>query len=280
MGIHQIAEGIFKDLSDRYKTGSESAFLSNPTDINGKLYREITFNKTLLGKPNKKISGTLYVTENGEQVSDVKIKRQIASTTYYTETIFDEAYLNSLNRAITPEKDIEKEEADYETVIAGLEVLKGEGIDGTDTVAKILLGLPGLKRENNKAIEDFIRKLEVHKQLGEDAALTKASIDDLLTYYRNILIKNFKRVKFISTGKENFDKISDQVSKRRKNIKTKLFDRQGRYVLNKIDHTLSHLQRIIVTYQAILNMSEAEYIKYLDKMDEAKIKNKLEVSRI
>lgn len=272
-------EEIFKEISEKYKESSEISFISKPIDINGKLYREIIFNKTLLGKPNKKIAGTLYISENGELVRDIKLQKQIASTAYYSEIIFDEAYAKSLQRAITPEEEIIKEETQYNTVIGGLEVLKDEGVEGTEDVAEILLGLPKLKRDNNKAIEEFIQKLEEHKHQGDEKSLNKTSINELLTYYRRILIMNFKRVKFINSQKESYNKISEQVSKRRKNIKTRLFDRHARYMLNKIDHTLSHLQRILTTYESVLSMSEAEYIKFLDRMDEEKIKSRLQVLR-
>jgi hypothetical protein len=279
MSVSQKNEGFLQGISDRYKEGNEISSLSKPVEINGKIYREIIFNKTMFGKPNKKIAGTLYISENGDLVKDIKLQKQIASTSYYSEVIFDEAYAKSLQRAITAEAEILKEEAEYETVIGVLEILKGEGVEGTDEVANILLGLPSLKRDNNKAIEDFIQKLEEHKQQGENQTLNRAKINELLTYYRDILIKNFKRVKFINKQKENYNKISEEVSKRRKNIKTRLFDKQTRYMLNKIDHTLTHLQKILTTYDSVLNMSEAEYIKFLDKMDEEKIKSRLEVTR-
>lgn len=278
MSVFSIPEGQLKDISEKYKKSGETAVISNPIEIYGKKYREIVYNKTFLGKANRKIQGLIYITEDGTVANDKKLQKQISEIAFYSRLIFDEAYAGNIKSAIAPESKIKREEEENKVVIGGLEVLNNDGVSSTAIIAEILSKLPQIKRENNSALEDFLYKLENYK--GKEVLLSKTLIDELLQYYRSPLIKNFERIRLINKGRKYYDDISNEVSKRKKQFKTRFLDRQGKQILTMIENKISYLKKVLDVYDAIANMSEAEYIKYLNKMDETNINNNLETVRV
>jgi hypothetical protein len=278
MPVFSKPNDIYKDISNKYKRPREAAVISNPIEIDGRKYREIVYNKTFLGKVTDKTQGFTYITEDGSVVTDIRRQKQLSEIAFYSRLIFDDAYSGNIKSAITPETKIAREEEENKIVIEGLEVLKDEGVSGIVIIIDILSKLPGIKRENNIALVDFVNKLE--KYNTEGIILNKALIDELLPYYRSALTKNFERIKLVNKGKKYYDDINSQISKRKKQLKTRFVDRQGKQILNMIENKISYLKKILEVYDAIANMSEAEYIKYLNKTDETNINKNLEMVRI
>jgi hypothetical protein len=267
------AEGIYKDISNRYKKGMEVARVSIPIEIQGKKYREVIYNSNFLGRTGSKIKGAIYITDSGEIVVDSKLQKDIAYLAYYLQFFFDEAYLKNMQSAVADEKAIKKEEKEYEQIAASLEFIKEDNIKGLDVVSKIMQELPKFKRENNQSIKDFLSKIESLK--SKDMVFNKAILDEIMPYYRNTLIKNFERIKHVNKGRSYYDGIQEQLNKLKKKPKYKLLDRGKIQLFNRIEYRISYLKKILVVYDAIIDMSQKEYIKYLQEMDERNISEKL-----
>lgn len=277
MVIFEMASGVFKSTADKYKKRGEEAFVSFPVELNGKKYRQIIFNKMFFGKVKERMSGIIFVNEDGSLVESTNIKRELTEMFYNIEIIFGDEHLKKLSKAITAEKDILRDEEDFELINLVLEKFKKEGFQGIDIIVTVLTRLPNFKRENNKALEEFINKAEEYNKTT--TVLNREIIGDVKFSYRNILIKNFQRIKLINKGRMFYDPILKETRKRRRKIMNRLTGVDNHIGMLKLEDTMAHLKKVVSVYDKILDLSEDGYEKYLKEMEKKNISERIALIR-
>ena len=277
MLVFMKAEGIYKEAAERYIRKGEIGRVSYPIEFEGKKYREIVYNRVFLGTIRKGILGVVFITEDGKAVTDGRIIKELAALAYNMEVFFDETYAGSIPRAITPEKEIQKEERDFAQMKRGLEILKNENVKGTDVVESILSKLPGLKRENNRVLKELVDRVKSFE--NDSVVFNKSIMDEIAIYYRRALLKNFQRVKLIAKGINYYDEIKREAARRKKKFKYRFMGRDVVEGLTKLEYGINYLKRVINVYSKVIDMSEEEYIRFLREMDRENINHKISMVR-
>jgi hypothetical protein len=277
MQVFTTPVGKFKDLADKYKKSGEISRISLPIEYDGKRYKEIVYNKKFLGRMKKNVEGVIFLTEDGEYISDIRLKKELSILGYQLEVIMDDKSINDLKSAITPELEIEKQVADYNQIKKAIDNMKASKEFGVDTVVPILNKLPDLKRENNKVIEVFINKLQL---LNPDGFVFNTSVyNELYTYYKEILIKNFQRVRLVGSGRNFYDNLKKEAQKRKRNMSARFNGHEVFMGLTKLPYEMDHLKNIIKVYESVVNMKQEEYLKHLKIVEKTNIDYRIQLIR-
>lgn len=277
MQVFTTPGGKFKDTAQIYKRPGEKIRITLPIEFEGRKYREVLYNKTFLGKMARNIEGMIFLTENGEYVSNTRIKRELSSLGYYFENMLDDKSINEIKKAMIPELEIEKQIADYEQIIKAVEMMSTSKISGIDTVVSILNKLPEYKKENNKVIEAYLNKVQSIKAV--EFFFNESLYNELYSCYQEILAANFKRVKLVSTGRSFYDDIKSEGKKRRRSLSSRLKPHDVFMGLNKIPVEMDRLKNIVSVYESVLNMKPEEYIKHLKSIEKNNINNRIQLIR-
>ncbi|MCX7884260.1 MAG: hypothetical protein N2448_04430 [Caloramator sp.] len=275
MDLFTKIEGIHKETAKKYKKRREQIRISRPIEYEGSIYRWILYNHSLFGKIKEEIKGMIFLKESGEIVEDKKTIRELTALSYYFQNMFDDELKNNIKRAFVSDEEINKEIKNYEIVINALNILKNENIHGADTLIYIFTNLPETKRQNNSAILELIEKTKEFD--NEDFIFSKKVLENLISSYRNILITNFSRIKLINKGRAFYDDIKKEASKRNKKFNLGKNNIKNSFL--KLETSIDYLKKIIRIYDKVLDMSEEQYIKYLDKIDRENIEHMLKLIR-
>jgi hypothetical protein len=276
MEIFQKCEGKFDAVAKTYRKSGEAAYISMPIIFENEKYREIVYYKTLLGRPKKEVQGLVFVNENGTVIDDMRLKRELAYIAYKFEMMLS-AYRGGLTRAIVKEAEIEKDKRDYDQIIKALEVLKSEGMQGTDIVTEVLTRLPDLKIENNAAILELAEKIKSVEE-GEPV-LSVEMIQDIEPSYTKALIKNFVKIKLINKGRKYYDELKKASDKKKGKIKYRLSGKGITEGLRKIEYVIGYFRKVLEIYDKITDMSEEKYREFLKNMDKNAVIKRLDMVR-
>ncbi len=277
MQVFTTPVGKLKDIADKYKKSGETIRVSMPIEHDGKKYREIVYNKTFLGKMKKNIEGIIFITEDGEYISNSGLKNELSSLGYHFEVTLDDKNINDLKSAITTELEMKKQIIDYKHIIKAIENMKVEKVLGIDTVVTILNKLPNLKSENNKAIEAYINKLQ---EINPEGFVFNATVyNEIYTYYREILIKNFQRVILAASGSKFYDDIKKEAQKRKRSISYRFNKHEVFMGLTKLPYEMDHLKKIVAVYEKVVAMKQEEYLKFLKTVEKTNINDRIQLLR-
>lgn len=277
MQVFSIPQGKYKDISDKYKKMGEAAKVSMPMEFEGKIYREIIYNKTFFGRARRNISGIIFVTEDGKYVSDTNIAMELANLGYYFEVMLDDAGINELKTAIAADREIQRLQEDYEKISKVLEEMKKSNIQGIDAVLNVFAKLPDVKKENNIAIENYLEKLG---SLDPDGLVYNKSVyEELYEYYREILIRNFQRIRLVNTAGRYYDDIKREAQKRKKALGFRLNSQEIQIAMNKLPFEIDHLKKILMVYERVAGMKQEEYLQYLKSVEKSNVSARIELIR-
>lgn len=277
MQVFTSPEGKFKDIADKYKKSGEKVRITLPIEYGGKKYREIVYNKTVLGKMRKNIEGVIFVNEDGEYVSDARLKKELSTLGYYLEIMLDDKSINELKSAIAPELEIEKKIIDYEQIIKAIEGMSTSNVLGIDTVVSILNKLPDYKRENNEVIKVYMNQMQSIKP--DEFVFNISVCNEIYSYYKEILIKNFQRVGLVISGKRFYDDIKKEGQKRKRSLTARFNSHDVFIGLTKLPVEIEHLKNVVTVYESVSNMKLEEYLKYLSSLEKSKISSRLQLLR-
>lgn len=273
MLVFTKAEGRLKEISDKYIKKSEVARVSMPIEYKGQLYREIQFNKVFLGSVRQTVNGYIYVTEDGQKVEDERDIRELSYLAYQFEVLFDDVFSGGIPKAVIEEKQLKREEKDFEKMLVALDALKAEGLEKTEKLRDAFLNLTALKRENNKALKELIDK--VNSLSNENIVFSKKILDEIMPYYRRALLKNFEKIKLIAKTKDEIDDVKAALNKKRKSLRFRISGTELMDCLNRLDYGIDYFKKVLTVYEPVLDMSDKEYIKYLDSMDRKNVEEKM-----
>lgn len=278
MKVFSKCEPKLKPIVDLYKRGREIPRISITTEYNGKKYRELIYNAaSIFGKPKSLINGVVYLDEEDKVVTDKKIQKELSTVFFYIEQLFEDTFLKNLSKAIISEANLKLEAAQAEFLEANLMLLNTRNVNGAETVKEIVSVLPELKRANNIAIENFIQKTNEYKKL--EIIKSDVIINEIKPLYTQTLMKNFEKIKLIGTGRNHYGAIKKESLKL---FRKKMLGTMGSKVegsASKLDYELNHLMHVVNVYEQIIDMSIAQYIKYLNDMDKEHIKDKIDSNR-
>lgn len=277
MQVFTSPEGKFKDIASKYKKSGEVIRVSLPIEYEGKKYKEIVYNKTLFGKMKKSIEGVVFLTEDGEYVSDIRLKKELCNLGYYFEVMLDDKSLKELKNAVTSELEITKQMEDYEHISMAIENMKASNVLGIDTVITILNKLPNHKRENNKAIEAYLEQLQSKE--AEGFVFNNTVYNELYSFYREILIKNFQRVRLVASGKRFYDDIKREAQKRKRSMTARFNSHEIFMGLTKLPVEMDHLKSIVSVYESVTDMKQEEYLKHLKSVEKTNINDRIQLLR-
>ncbi|MBZ4664138.1 MAG: hypothetical protein JG776_1853 [Caloramator sp.] len=273
MLVFTKAEGRLKEISDKYIKKSEVARVSMPIEYKGQLYREIQFNKVFLGSVRQTVNGYIYVTEDGQKVEDERDIRELSYLAYQFEVLFDDVFSGGIPKAVIEEKQLKREEKDFEKMLVALDALKAEGLEKTEKLRDAFLNLTALKRENNKVLKELIDK--VNSLSNENIVFSKKILDEIMPYYRRALLKNFEKIKLIAKTKDEIDDVKAALNKKRKSLRFRISGTELMDCLNRLDYGIDYFKKVLTVYEPVLDMSDKEYIKYLDSMDRKNVEEKM-----
>lgn len=95
--------------------------------------------------------------------------------------------------------------------------------------------------------------------------------------YRNILIANFNRIQLINRGRAFYDDIKKEAAKINKKFRIGTNNTKDSFL--KLENSIDYLKKILRLYEKVLDMSEEQYIKYLDKIDRENIEANIKLIR-
>lgn len=277
MQVFTTPEGKFKSTADKYKKTGEKARISMPIEFEGKRYREVVYNKSILGKMKRNIEGIIFLSEDGEYVSNSRVKNELAKLGYQYEIMLDDKSIGELKKAVTPELEIEKLSADYGQIIKAIERMNSAGIKGIDNVISILQKIPLHKRENNNVIEAYLNHVENISR--DDFVFSSEVYDKLYPYYKEILIKNFQRVRLVASGRGFYDDIKREGQKRKRNLTARFNSHEVFMGLTKLPVEMDHLKSIVTVYDSVSSMKQEEYLKYLKTIERSNITSRIQLLR-
>lgn len=274
MLVYQRAEGQLKTIADKYKIGKEVERVSRPIEYKGHLYREIQYNKVLLGSVRNTVNGIIYITEEGEKVVDKKYIKELAYLAYQFEVLFDDVFKGGIPKAVIDEKQLKREEKDFEKMLIALDTLKVEGLESTKNLEEAFKKITNLKRENNKALQELIDK--VNSISNEKLIFSQKILEEVLPYYRRALLKNFEKIKLINTTKDELDVAKQSLNKKRKALRFRIMSGTSLMdCLNRLEYGIDYFKKVLTVYGEVVNMSDKEYIEYLDKMDRNNVEERI-----
>lgn len=277
MQIFKPTEGKFKDIADKYKKSGEVTRISMPIEFEGKIYREIVYNKTFFGRMKRNITGLIFINEDGEHVSNERLKKELCNLSYYFESLLDDSSIKELNNALASEIDIKKQMEDYEQISSALIAIKSEKLPGIGEVITILNELPNHKIENNKTIEEYLNQLQLITP--EEFVFNKIAYNELYSYYREILIKNFQRVMLVNSGRDYYDDIKKESQKRKRSMTARLNTQEVFIGLSKLPVEMDHLKNILRVYESVADMKQEEYLKHLKDIEKNNINYRFQLIR-
>lgn len=277
MEVFEKCQGAYSEISDKYKKRGEIALVSKPVEYGGKTYRQIVFQKTFLGRVKEKMTGLLFITEEGQLVDNSTIKREVLDMVYQFQNIFDEDHIKKLSKTLSTEEEKIRDKEDLDLMLGALEKLKLEGIEGVDMVVTVLTKLPQIKIENDKAIKEFVEKVDKY-QSGE-SLITREMIEDVKFSYRSILLKNFQRVKLINKGRYFYDNVIKEARSKRKKLSNRVSGFDLYFGMQKLGDQMDKFKKILQMYTKITDMSEDEYTRYLKEMDKTNLAERLLLER-
>lgn len=279
--VQTNTDNDLKAIAAQYTLGGEMALVSVAIEYNKKCFREIQFvRRNILGKPGKKAKGIVFVDENNQVIEDKRLQKELFSAFFNLEQLFDEGFLNSLTRTTVTETDLEREEKEAEFVAAVLSDLHDQGVEGADRVKEIICKLPQMKREGNQAITAFLDSVS-RFGLNQQKAI---SYDDIICrvkpLYLETLMKNFEKIKMISSGSAFYDSLRKEAMK---SYRKRLVGMMGSNTSREgaiIDGMFTHLSKVIEVYEEVLGRSNSEYIKYLNDNEKKLINEKIDKNRV
>lgn len=277
MQVFTPPKGIFKSTADNYKRPGERIRITQPIEFEGKKYRQVLYKKAFLGKMKNDIEGIVILNEDGEYISDTRVKKELVTLGYHFEAMLDDKGINELKNAMNSELELQMQADNYEDVIETIQIMKNSNIAGIDTVVSILKELPVQKKESNKAIGEYLKRVQSIKQEG--FVFNYGVYDELYPYYREIFIKNFRKVKLVASGKNFYDDIKKEGQKRRKNIMTRLNSHEVFMGLNKLPVEIDLLRNIVKVYESVLDMKEEEYLRHLKSIEKNNINDRIKLLR-
>lgn len=277
MNLFRKPEASQNQVIDKYKQNREVPKISIPVEHNNKSYREVVYNeRSLLGTPKRDVKGIVFIDENDKPVTDKKVQRELITVFYNLELLFDDYYINNLSKAIVPEVTLKQEEAQVEFLEANLILLNNDNAKGVDIVKNIIVQLPRLKRDNNIAIENFINRV---KNYDSTVLLSSKTLNEVKSLHNDTLMKNFEKIKLIGSGRNHYGDIKKNIRKLFKKSLIGVGASRAQGSSGRIDYELNHLMQVVNVYENVIDMTNAQYIKYLNEIEKQRINEKIEKLR-
>lgn len=270
---------VSKELMEKlkpYLNKGESALISEKIKLNEINYREVMINKKTVGGIKKQAEALLYITDDGEEVRDKYIQKELGKLAYYFNIFFAVDKTQSIFRAVRDNGIIEREKRDFEAADSGLDILANDKVQYVENVRTIMKNIPQLREKNNNKLIMLKNKVDnFEKNHGE---YSDELFKELYPIYVEVLDTNFQNIKAINSGRQYYNDLKKSVSKKRKSLSV-VFNKKISEPLFKLDYMLGYFNKLLITYESILNMSSSEYRKFIENSERNKIERNLKLIR-
>lgn len=270
---------VSKELMEKlkpYLNKGESALISEKIKLNEINYREVMINKKTVGGIKKQAEALLYITDDGEEVRDKYIQKELGKLAYYFNIFFAVDKTQSIFRAVRDNGIIEREKRDFEAADSGLDILANDKVQYVENVRTIMKNIPQLREKNNNKLIMLKNKVDnFEKNHGE---YSDELFKELYPIYVEVLDTNFQNIKAINSGRQYYNDLKKSVSKKRKSLSV-VFNKKISEPLFKLDYMLGYFSKLLITYESILNMSSSEYRKFIENSERNKIERNLKLIR-
>lgn len=272
------ADNELNRIADKYKKNREFIEVSVPISFNGTTYREIIFEQLyLIKRKERNIKGVIFISEQKEIVSDKAIIRDLTKIFLNLENLLEDSFLGNLEKTIVSDSDIKEEEKRYKNITKILQILIEKNTPGVEKVEGILKKLPQLKKENNILIKQYIdlaKPLKTAQDMNSEYLL-----NDIKQIYNLTLLKNFEKIKLISTGKNYYDFVKKEaIGLFKKKLVGTMGSNKSSEAAN-VEYVFNHLLQVVDVYNRIIDMSENDYIKYLNNIEKQEIIESIQKNR-
>lgn len=266
------------DFVGEYKKNREFVKLSIPVSLKGNTYREVVFERSFFFKRKRlDINGVLFIDKLNNIVRDKSIVRELSELFLNLEQLLEDSFINGLEKSILSDNDLLEEERKYRNINKIMQVLIEKNTPGAEKIDGIIKRLPQYKKENNILIKqylDIVKTIKVNDGINSDFLM-----NDIKQIYNLTLIKNFEKIKFISTGRNYYEFIKKEAVGL---YKKKTIGMMGSNVNSNaanVEYVFNHLIQVVDVYNRILDMSQSDYIKYLNNIEKQDIHLLIEKNR-
>lgn len=276
----EASQEILKNINPYIKKG-EVPKVSTAVEYCGNLYRKVVFQKSFVGKLRGKEEEFLFINEKDEILNKKQVQRELVKLFYYYDIFFDEDNKISIYKTLQSESEIKKDENDYKEAEIGLKIVgerlkKHEEKEGLKKVLGILKQVPELRKSNNEKLNELVNIIENMKK--EKKAFNEECLSKIYPVYKEALMLNFKKIKVIYPGGQyynNFKKMAEK-TRRRQSL---TFRTRHTTNLIKANYIMGYFEKVINTYSKILDMTEANYMKFLKEAEKNNIDTKINFIR-
>jgi hypothetical protein len=259
-----------------YINKGETALISEVIKLKGENYREVMINKKTLGGIKKQAQALLYITDQGELVTEKNTQRELGKLAYYFNIFFAVDKTQSVYRAIRDKCVIEREKRDFQIADSGLDILLHDKVQHVENVRIIMKNIPELREKNNDKLLHLKNKVDdFEKQHGE---YSDELFKELYPIYIEVLDTNFQNIKVINSGKQYYNELKKHLSKKKKSL-TVIINKKISEPLFKLDYMLGYFNKLLNTYGSIINMNSSEYRKFIENSEKNKIEKNLKLIR-
>lgn len=275
MGFYRdVAKNEAKGLK-QYKRRFEKMRISDFMAVSEKKYREVIFNKKYLEKITGTITGSIFVDEQNQLVTNREVLKKLSKISYMTEILLDSEGSLSLSRLLKDDGDLGRDKKDGVGMVEALRIILENNVITKNMymeLKQVFEEFYASKGEDN----EFIKKLldNVEKAVKENNnVVTEEILDKFKSDYKNVLLSNFIRIQKLYRHEKTLNEALTVCKKYERKIKVRWLS--GRRInFGKLTYNLYYMVKVVNTYKPVLNLSSNQYDKKLDEIIKSNIENR------
>lgn len=268
MSYYKSITDEYKGIAKKYTAKGEAAKISEPIMFEEKMYYCVVYNKRFLGIPKNDICGRLIIDDNSKVVSDRFLLRELNRLFYYSSIFFGYEIVN-IGKTIKSDAELKRDEEDYNDAYKVLDYISVKrDVEEAEKVKEVLKTYFNMRVETNDTLKCFDGKIKEYK--NSNVISSKEIIEELLYLYKDILVKNFEKVKQLNNGADCYDIVKKETRELKKQIKLKL-DSKFQMSATKLDDILTFAINLLGYYGDVINYSRNQYMQYYISKENEKI---------
>ena len=262
-------------LIKRQLRKKESAIISSPVKVRGKIYREVVISKTRLGK--KDITGYIYIDEKGNGVGGSNNIEKITSTFYLYGAYFNNDRSSSLIRILKSDTELKKEEHNDEMTGKAIQELIQRGSQSFEIIDDMHKIIEKNKIGTHKIVEKVVAEGE--GKLEEDGHITDEFLEQSKGDYQRIVKSNYDIARLITTNEDMIRRVKEE-AKRRRRMLSWTFRGWGRgRMLSNLEMVMQRHINMIEAYKPIIGFNDNQYNKHIRNIEKKNIQKRIDQVR-
>ncbi|SHK23294.1 hypothetical protein SAMN02745248_02110 [Hathewaya proteolytica DSM 3090] len=275
MGFYRdVAKNEAKGLK-QYKRRFEKMRISDFMAVSEKKYREVIFNKKYLEKITGTITGSIFVDEQNELVTNREVLKKLSKISYMTEILLDSEGSLSLSRLLKDDGDLGRDKKDGVGMVEALRIILENNVITKNMymeLKQVFEEFYASKGEDNEFIKKLLDNVEKAVKQNNNV-VTEEILDKFKSDYKNVLLSNFIRIQKLYRHEKTLNEALTVCKKYERKIKVRWLS--GRRInFGKLTYNLYYMVKVVNTYKPVLNLSSNQYDKKLDEIIKSNIENR------